>query len=160
MYIFEDLKTRVRLSPRPPFKMLVSPTHKYIFEESSRLNFYDKLETFQEYFVDKMLMMGVAANGASVSDISFETSSDHGQLFYDVLTQGIEATAPFLIAEFIKDNRREMQCCFYDFGQAEGIRYIYMLQNAMDWTSKDDFCCQLHSLIEPTQQAIENFWQA
>ena len=104
--------------------------------------------------------MGVAANGESVSDIHFETNADYKQLFYDVLTQGIKATAPFLIAELIKDNRREMQCCFYDFGKVEGVRYIYMLQNAMDWTSKDDFCCQLHSLIKPTQQAIENFWQA
>jgi len=140
--------------------MPLFPTKKYIFDESSRLNFYDKLETFQEYFVDKMLMVGVAANGTNISNIYFETNTDHGQLFYDVLTQGIEATTPFLIAELIKDNHREMQCCFYDFGKAEGVRYIYMLQNTMDWTSENDFCCQLHSLIEPTQQAIENFWQA
>lgn len=140
--------------------MPLFPTEKYIFDESSRLNFYDKLETFQEYFVDKMLLMGVAANGTSISDIYFETNTDHGALFYDILTQGIETTSPFLIAELINDNRRDMQCCFYDFGESESVRYIYMLQNAMDWTSKDDFCCQLHSLIEPTQDAINNFWSA
>lgn len=140
--------------------MLVSPTEKYIFDESSRLNFYDKLETFQEYFVDKMLLMGVAANGTSISDIYFETNTDHGQLFYDILIQGIETTSPFLIAELTCNHRREMQCCFYDFGESEGVRYIYMLQNAMDWTSKNDFCCQLHSLIQPTQDIINNFWSA
>ena len=52
--------------------MLLLPTEKYIFDESSRLNFYDKLETFQEYFVDKMLMMGVSANGSDVKQINFE----------------------------------------------------------------------------------------
>lgn len=140
--------------------MLVSPTEKYIFDESSRLNFYDKLETFQEYFVDKMLMMGVSANGSDVKQINFKKNTDHGDLFYSILIEAISTTQPFLTADLVSDKRREMQCCFYDFGESESVRYIYMLQNAMDWTSKDDFCCQLHSLIEPTQQAIENFWQA
>lgn len=140
--------------------MLVSPTEKYIFDESSRLNFYDKLETFQEYFVDKMLLMGVAANGTSISGIYFEKNTDHSQLFYEILIEAIETTPPFLIAELINENRREMQCCFYDFGISEGVRYIYMLQNAMDWTSKNDFCCQLNNLIEPTQDTINNFWNA
>ena len=140
--------------------MIVSPTEKYIFDESSRLNFYDKLETFQEYFVDKMLLMGVAANGTSISDIYFETNTDHKQLFYDILIEGVKTTSPFLISELINNNRREMQCCFYDFGVSESVRYIYMLQNAMDWNSENDFCCQLHSLIEPTQDIINNFWNA
>jgi hypothetical protein len=140
--------------------MLLLPTEKYIFDESSRLNFYDKLENFQEYFVDKMLLMGVAANGTSMRNIHFEKNTDHGYLFYDILIEAIETTPPFLIAELIKENRREMQCCFYDFGVSESVRYIYMLQNAMDWTSENDFCCQLHSLIEPTQDIINNFWNA
>jgi hypothetical protein len=140
--------------------MLVSPTEKYIFDESSRLNFYDKLENFQEYFVDKMLLMGVAANGTNMRNIHFEKNTDHGYLFYDILIEAIETTSPFLIAELISENRREMQCCFYDFGVSESVRYIYMLQNAMDWTSENDFCCQLHSLIEPTQDIINNFWNA
>ena len=140
--------------------MLTSSTEKYIFDESSRLNFYDKLETFQEYFVDKMLLMGVAANGTSMRNIHFEKNTDHGYLFYDILIEAIEKTSPFLIAELINENRREMQCCFYDFGVSESVRYIYMLQNAMDWNSENDFCCQLHSLIEPTQDIINNFWNA
>jgi len=140
--------------------MLAPSTEKYIFDESSRLNFYDKLENFQEYFVDKMLLMGVAANGTSMRNIHFEKNTDHEYLFYNILVEAIETTAPFLIAELINENRREMQCCFYDFGAAEGVRYIYMLQNAMDWTSENDFCCQLHSLIEPTQDIINNFWNA
>jgi len=140
--------------------MLAPSTEKYIFVESSRLNFYDKLETFQEYFVDKILLMGVAANGTSMRNIHFEKNTDHGYLFYDILIEAIETTSPFLIAELINENRREMQCCFYDFGESEGVRYIYMLQNAMDWTSKNDFFCQLHSLIEPTQEIINNFWSA
>jgi len=140
--------------------MLLLPTEKYIFDESSRLNFYDKLETFQEYFVDKMLMMGVSANGSDVKQINFEKNTDHGHLFYDILIEAIETTSPFLIAELINENRREMQCCFYDFGVSESVRYIYMLQNAMDWNSENDFCCQLHSLIEPTQEIINNFWNA
>jgi len=140
--------------------MLLLPTEKYIFDESSRLNFYDKLETFQEYYVDKMLMMGVSANGSDVKQINFEKNTDHGHLFYDILIEAIETTSPFLIAELINENRREMQCCFYDFGVSESVRYIYMLQNAMDWTSENDFCCQLHSLIEPTQEIINNFWNA
>jgi len=140
--------------------MLTSSTEKYIFDESSRLNFYDKLENFQEYFVDKMLLMGVAANGTSMRKIHFEKNTDHGYLFYDILIEAIETTSPFLIAELISENRREMQCCFYDFGTSESVRYIYMLQNAMDWTSENDFCCQLHSLIEPTQDIINNFWNA
>jgi hypothetical protein len=140
--------------------MLVSPTEKYIFDESSRLNFYDKLETFQEYFVDKMLLMGVATNGTSMRNIHFEKNKDHGHLFYQILIEALSTSRPFLIAELIHNNRREMQCCFYDFGVAEGVRYIYMLQNAMDWTSENDFCCQLHSLIEPTQDIINNFWNA
>lgn len=140
--------------------MLASTTEKYIFDESSRLNFYDKLENFQEYFVDKMLLMGVAANGTNMRNIYFEKNTDHGYLFYDILIEAIETTSPFLIAELINENRREMQCCFYDFGVSESVRYIYMLQNAMDWTSENDFCCQLHSLIEPTQEIINNFWNA
>jgi len=140
--------------------MLAPSTEKYIFDESSRLNFYDKLENFQEYFVDKMLLMGVAANGTSMRNIHFEKNTDHGYLFYDILIEAIETTSPFLIAELINENRREMQCCFYDFGVSESVRYIYMLQNAMDWTSENDFCCQLHSLIEPTQDIINNFWNA
>ena len=140
--------------------MLVSPTEKYIFDESSRLNFYDKLETFQEYFVDKMLMMGVTANGTCMQNIDFEKNTDYGHLFYDILIEAIATTAPFLTAELLNNNRREMQCCFYDFGILEGVRYIYMLQNAMDWTGEDNFCCQLHSLIEPTQDIINNFWNS
>ena len=129
-----------------------------MFQKRPKNQIFDNI--FQEYFVDKMLLMGVAANGTNMRNIHFEKNTDHGYLFYDILIEAIETTSPFLIAELIKENRREMQCCFYDFGVSESVRYIYMLQNAMDWTSENDFCCQLHSLIEPTQEIINNFWNA
>jgi hypothetical protein len=140
--------------------MLLLPTQKYIFDQSSSLVFYEKLNTFQEYFIDQVLLMGVAKNGTCIRKIDFEKNLDHGELYYSILIEAIFSTAPFAISELIKDNRREMQCCFYDFGAAEGVRYIYMLHNAMDWTNKNDFCCQLYSLVEPNQDTIHNFWSA
>ena len=138
--------------------MQTSTTEKFIYDHSSRVVFYDKLATFDEYFVDEMLMLGVAKNGSNIFDIDFEHHEKHGELFYGILKEGIRNTPPFLVSEVVVDNRREMQCQFYNFGESQGHTFLYMVKNAMDWTDRSDFCCQLFSLIDPSEETILNFW--
>lgn len=133
-------------------------TEKFIYDESSMVLFYDKLDNFEKYFIDDMLMFGVAKNGSNIFDIDFEHHKKHGELFYGILKEGIRNTIPFLTSEVIINNRREMQCQFYNFGESKGQTFLYMLKNAMDWNDKSDFCCQLFSLIEPNEETILNFW--
>ena len=132
--------------------------HQYVYDQSSSLYFYDKLNTFREYFVDQSLMQGLALNGDSIENIFFETNTKHTAIFYSILREAFAKSQPFIQVDLFCKSRLEMQCCFYDFGTAESVPYIYMMQNSMDWTSRETFCCEILSLIEPSTETIRNFW--
>lgn len=135
-------------------------THKYIFEEESSFLFYDKVECLHNYFLESLLLSGKANNGSSILNINFKENEKFGKDFLNLIKNVVDFQDPFLRAMLINEGRLEIECLFYNFGEKNGVNYIYMIQNLMDWESKSNFCCQVWSLIEPTQELIENFWKS
>lgn len=140
--------------------MFKTKTHKYIFEEESSFLFYDKVECLHNYFLESLLLSGKANNGSSILSINFKENEKFGKDFLNLIKNAVDLQDPFLRAMLINEGRLEIECLFYNFGEKNGVNYIYMIQNLMDWESEEDFCCQVWSLIEPTQQLIENFWKS
>jgi len=133
---------------------------QYIFDYSSSDLFYEKFDCFHEFFVDEILLSSITPNGSTLDSILFCESPNHDPLYYEILTAGMQAFAPKFCARLIYNNRMEAECLFYDFGEAEGIQHVYMMQNLMDWTDKSDFCCEVWSLKDPDMETLELYWSA
>lgn len=140
--------------------MLLLPTKKYIFEYSAAVHYYDLLKNFHEYFVDDLLMTGVGVCGYSMSGIDFEENEKYEHMFHEIIRKGVDYGTPNSKAQLYKENILESECLFYDFGKADGVKYIYMLQNTMNWTHQFDFNCSVFSLIEPDINTIDNYWRS
>ena len=120
---------------------------KYIFLDEAEPIFLEKFDGFNKYFIDNLLMCGIA-----------DKSEMHENLFYDILIGGIYGIEPQIDCQYIKDNRLKVQCSFYNFGESDGINHIYMMINTMDYTSENDFACEVWSLIEPDIETINLYW--
>jgi len=131
---------------------------KYIFLDEAEPIFLEKFDGFNKYFIDNLLMCGIADNGTLINDIDFDKSEMHENLFYDILIGGIYGIEPQIDCQYIKDNRLKVQCSFYNFGESDGINHIYMMINTMDYTSENDFACEVWSLIEPDIETINLYW--
>lgn len=139
--------------------MLLTP-QKYIFEYSAAVHYYDLLKNFHEYFVDDLLMTGIGIYSSSVDNISFEYNDKYETSFYNIIKKGIEYSEPKSKAQLFKDDALESECLFYDFGQSHNLKYIYMVQNTMNWTHQFDFNCSVFNLIEPNLETIDIFWRS
>jgi len=135
-------------------------TQKCIFDDSSKLIFYDLLKTFEAYFANDILMELVATNGSKFLDINFNKNSIFKENYYTILINALDCYQPFLRVDQLFKNRIELQCCFYNFGIAKGESFIYMVKNTMDWTNNNNFYCQVINLIEPNEETIQNFWRS
>jgi hypothetical protein len=133
---------------------------QYIFDSSSSGLFYEKFDSFHELFVEEILLSAVTPNESNLDSILFCENPSHDALYYEILIAGIQAFSPKFCVKLIANNRLEVECLFYDFGEAEGIQHIYMMQNLMDWTDKSDFCCELWSLKNPDMENLELYWSA
>jgi len=140
--------------------MLLLPTKKYIFEYSAAVHYYDLLKNFHEYFVDDLLMTGVGVCGYTMSEIDFETSDKYDHMFHEIIRKGVDYGVPSAKAQLYKDDILESECLFYDFGKDDGVKYIYMVQNTMNWTHQFDFNSSVFSLIEPDINTIDNYWRS
>ena len=132
--------------------------HKYIFLDEAEPIFYEKLDGFYDYFINDLLMCGVAENGTIVNDIEFQQNDIHENLFYDILIGGIYGIQPQIDCQYIKDNRLKKQCSFYNFGESDGVNHIYMMKNTMDFRVQTEFMCEVWSLIEPDIETINLYW--
>ncbi|MAR66757.1 MAG: hypothetical protein CL833_05840 [Crocinitomicaceae bacterium] len=140
--------------------MLLTPTKKYIFEYSAACHYYDLLKNFHEYFIDDLLMSGVGICGESMSDIFFDENDKYDSIFHNIIKKGVDYGYPSAKSQLWKENILESECVFYDFGRGDGVKYIYMLQNTMNWTHSFDFNCSVFSLIEPDIDIIDNYWRS
>jgi hypothetical protein len=140
--------------------MLLLPTKKYIFEYSAAVHYYELLKNFHEYFVDDLLMTGVGVCGYSMSEIDFEESEKYDHIFHNIIKKGVDYGVPSSKAQLYRENILESECLFYDFGKDDGVKYIYMVQNTMNWTHQFDFNCSVFSLIEPDIDTIDNYWRS
>jgi len=140
--------------------MLLLPTKKYIFEYSAAVHYYDLLKNFHEYFVDDLLMTGIGTCGESMSNIDFEMSDKYEELFHNIIKKGVDYYPPSSKSQLFKDDILESECLFYDFGKDDGVKYIYMVQNTMNWTHQFDFNCSVFSLIEPDIDTIDIYWRS
>lgn len=138
----------------------MSTISKCIFDDSSKALFYDSLETFESFFVDSVLLDSIAKNGDRFKNINFRKNKIYKSKFYNILIKALDTYQPFLIVNQMIKKRLEFQCCFYNFGEAKGESFIYMVKNAMDWNNKKDFYCQVLNLIEPEEETIINFWRS
>jgi hypothetical protein len=131
---------------------------KYIFLESAKATFYKKLEVFFECSVDILLLSGIAKNNSKIEDIDFKSEVYFGDYYLSILEHGTKAIAPFAQVQLLIDNRLSMELIYYDFSTVSEVSYIYMIENIMDFTSQDDFCCNLWSVSEFNKKAIKLFW--
>lgn len=137
---------------------------KFIFDESSSLHYYDLLNNFYEYFVDKLLLTGIAKNGSSILDIHFQKteigSEIYNELFYTIILAEIDNMRPDLKVQLIENNRIKSECLYYDIAESSKAKYFFMVQNTMDWPMEPTFNCCVYSLIEPNQETIKNYWRS
>ena len=131
---------------------------QYIFDISSASLFYEKFDDFHDSFVEDILLSSVTPNGSSLDSIHFCENPNHDTLYYEILIAGMQAYTPKFCSRLIAEDRMEVECLFYDFGEAEGIQHVYMMQNLMDWTGKDDFCCEIWSFKKPDIETLELYW--
>ena len=78
--------------------------------------------------------------------------------FYKILVGGLKKFNPALICRLQDERRLELECLYYDFGEHAGENQVYMIQNVMNWTNKNDFCCQICNLSLRDINLIETFW--
>ena len=138
--------------------MKSAETNIYIDEAS--LDFYEKLDFFHEHFIDKMLMCGVSNNGTHVEEIPFtKCAREYNYDFYKALVFLVQKFQPFCISKLTNKKRLELECMFFDFSEPGFSDNVYMIQNVMDWTSKNNFSCQFWKVkdnIKPDM--ILEFW--
>lgn len=133
-------------------------TKKFIFLETAELEFYEKLETFFDCSVDMLLLSGIAENNSKIEDINFTTKTHFGDYYLSILEHGVKKIQPFAKVQLLIKNRLSMELIFYDFAVVEEVSYIYMIQNIMDFTSQNDFSCNLWSITEPYKSVIKLYW--
>ena len=131
-----------------------------IYLDEANLDFYEKLEFFHEQLVDKMLMCGVADNGADLEEIPFSKTSGHPYEFYQALVFVAKRLRNNFSVRLITQKRLELECLFFDFSPPNYAPQVYMIQNVMDWTNKNNFSCQFWELREGLSvDLIKKFWR-
>jgi hypothetical protein len=136
----------------------LSATKKIIFRKSARIPFYEILDKFHENFVDCFLLTGVTKNNADLEEIPFTKHPDYSLDFYKILVGGLKKFKPSLVCRLQEEKYLELECLYYNFGEYEGENQVYMIQNVMNWTNKNDFCCQVCNLSLRDIDLIETFW--
>lgn len=130
----------------------------FIYEREASYEFYEKLESFHDFYVNELVASGVAENGTRLPCIDFSRSDLLGQDFIDLLIDGLSKFIAPIQCRLMRKKRLELECLFFDFGKAQGFRHVYMIQNIMDWTSKNDFNCQIWSILDADINTIDEFW--
>jgi hypothetical protein len=121
-------------------------TEEYIFGEGAEEYFYTLLDKFHEEYVDQLILSGVGQNNSDIESIYFSESDKFNEVTFDVLVAGIKLMKPLIKCSLMNRNRLEVECQFFDFGVIFDKCNIIMMQNIMDWTSKENFCCQIWKL--------------
>ena len=121
-------------------------TEEYVFGEGASEHFYGLLDQFHNSYVDQLILSGVCKNNSDIESVSFRESSKFNEVTFEVLIAGIKLMKPLIKCSLIQNNRLEVECQFFDFGVIFDRCNIIMMQNIMDWTSDENFCCQIWKL--------------
>lgn len=107
-----------------------------------------------------MLMCGVANNGTDIEEIPFSKTSGHPYEFYQALVYVAKRLKNNFSTRLISQKRLELECLFFDFSPPNYLSQVYMIQNVMDWTNKNNFSCQFWELKEGLSvDLIKEFWR-
>ena len=106
-----------------------------------------------------MILNGVSENNNPITSIKFTENPINPTSFYDTLLTLIEYCEPNSVVRLINKNRMESECLFYDFSKIEYFQSLFVVNNIMDWTSKDNFNCQAWTIKTPDLLSINNYWR-
>lgn len=133
---------------------------KFIFKNQASTCFREKLSCFFDYFLDEVVLNGVAKNDTPISIINFTESKSYVTSFYDTLLTLLEYSQPNSIVRLINNNRMESECLFYDYTEVEYFKCIFMINNIMDWTSNNNFNCQVWTTRDVDLETIDYYWRS
>ena len=133
---------------------------KFIFKIQASTYFREKLSCFFDYFLDEVVLNGVAKNDTPISIINFTESKSYVTSFYDTLLTLLEYSQPDSIVRLINNNRMESECLFYDYTEVEYFKCIFMINNIMDWTSNNNFNCQVWTTRDVDLETIDYYWRS
>jgi hypothetical protein len=131
---------------------------KFIFQDSATIYFYDLLDSFHKSFSDVVLMSGIGYNGQTIKEIIFENNIYFPDSFYELIIKNFSRLQPSVICQALRRNRLEMECMYYDFGKIDGIKHVYLIKNTMDWTSKNNFNCEVWNLLPIDIEDVKYHW--
>lgn len=130
----------------------------YIFDTGTSNFFYEKLNCFLDYYADKVLLSGLCENNSKLSEIKFTQNVSNEKIYYNFLLDCLQAEPAFCSVQLLNGKRLEMDCYYFNLGDLNGVSYIYMMNNIMDWTSENNFCCQIWEIIDINEKEILEFW--
>lgn len=143
----------------------MSQIKKSIYLDDAAYDFYSKLDSFYDAHVGHLIMSGVAQNGSNLNQVNFSFSSDFTREFYEALVYVMQRIKPSFKSMLISNKRLEVECIFYNFGGQFSNNQIYMMQNTMDWTSRENFNCQIWQMNpdsfyfdEIGTETIKKYW--
>lgn len=133
-------------------------TQKHIFLDQAELEFYEKLESFHDLFVEQALITGISEKNTHIDEIPFSKNPKFTLPYYNKLIGGFTNNKPHALARLVKDNEIIIDCIFTEIKADEYINNTYMIQNVMNWSNKKNFCCQIWKLFEASTREINHFW--
>jgi len=143
----------------------MSQIKKSIYLDDAAYDFYSKLDSFYDAHVGHLIMSGVAQNGSNLNQVNFSFSSDFIREFYEALMYVMQRIKPAFKSILISNKRLEVECIFYNFSSQFSNSQIYMMQNTMDWTSRENFNCQIWQMDpdsfyfdEIATETIKKYW--
>lgn len=139
---------------------MTSISKKFIFQDDASICFHEKLSCFFDYFLDKLILSGVSKNNTPISIINFTESKLQPTSFYDTLLTLVEYSQPDPIIRLTNRNRMESECLFFDYTKVKYFKSLFMINNAMDWTSNDNFNCQVWTLKNIDLETINYYWSS
>ena len=131
---------------------------KHIFLDHAELEFYDKLRSFHDLFVEQALVTGVAEKNAHIEDIPFSKNPKFTLTYYRKIIGGLTNITPHVLVRCIKEDEVIIDCAFTKIQVDEHINNVYMTQNVMNWTNKKNFCCQVWKLFDTSVKEVNHFW--
>lgn len=137
------------------------PIEQYIFRsfgpDEVSVNFLEKLDQFNLFFIEKTLVYG-DANNASFEGVDVVYDQNYSSNFYQVLISKILNYIPLSTIRFEINNTLNTYCEIFYLDGDEQLDGFYMTENFNEQELFEHNSYQIHKIRDVSMQSINNFW--